>query len=175
MIKKIQMFLFLALLIGFAITSVNAQSSGNDTIFKINGESIAAKIVSVAETDVTFSYPGESMTIKLSKNLIKEIKYSSGRKEKFSEMVVINGEKDWEKVKLTTLTSDIEGLVKKGDLSASKTNLGPIYTPEKKTHTKLETEIRKEAAKLGAHIILLTPSNAASSEFKVTGVAYGYK
>ena len=173
--NQVQKSVLLALLILFTVTYANAQTASNDTITKINGEKIVVKIINTSEKDVTFSYPGETMTTNLSKNLIRDIVYSSGRKEKISEMVIISGEKDWEKVKLTTLTSDIEGLVKKGDLDARKTNLGPIYTPAKKTNDKLEKEIKVEAAKLGAHIVLLTNLSPSSTEFRISGVAYGYK
>ena len=173
--NQVQKFVFSTLLIFVNITCANAQTTSNDTITKISGEQIVVKIINTSEKDVTFSYPGETMTTILSKNLIREIVYSSGRKEKISEMVIISGEKDWEKVKLTTLTSDIEGLVKKGDLDARKTNLGPVYTPAKKTNAKLEKEIKVEAAKLGAHIVLLTNLPSSSTEFRLSGAAFGYK
>lgn len=172
--SKLQKFLFLAMLIFISMVIVKAQTISNDTISKINGERIAVKILSTSDKDVTFSYPGETMTTVLSKNLIKEIIYSSGRKEKISEMVIITGEKDWEKVRLTTLASDIEGLVKKGDLDEHKRNMG-IYTPAKKTNEMLEEKIRREAAKLGAHIVLLSNKAPAVTEFRVSGIAYGYK
>ncbi|MCK9638986.1 MAG: hypothetical protein M0R39_03680 [Prolixibacteraceae bacterium] len=155
MFNKFQIFLFLTPLLGLSITNVNAQSASNDTITKMSRESIAVKIISMSEKSVTFSWPGETMTISISKNLIEEIKYASGRKEKLSEKVLIRGEDDWEKVKLTTQASDIEGLIKKGDLNETSPNIG-IYTSAKKAETKIDRKIRQKAASLGAHIILIT-------------------
>lgn len=157
-----------------AISTVNAQSVKNDTIVKLNGERIVVKIVNNNETNIIFSYPGETMTNTLSKNLIKEIIYSSGRKEKINEKIVINGEKDWKKVKLTTLVTDIEGLVKKGDLDEHMRDLGPIYSSAKKADKKLQIRIKQDAAKLGSHIVLITPMTDANG-FRLSGVAYGYK
>jgi len=155
------------------IPIVNAQSAKNDTIVKLNGKHLIVKIVNNNETNVIFSYPGETMTNTLSKNLIMEIVYSSGRKEKINEKIVINGEKDWKKVKLTTLVTDIEGLVKKGDLDEHMRDLGPIYSSAKKADKKLRIRIKQDAAKLGAHIVLITPMSDANG-FRLSGVAYGY-
>lgn len=162
------------LLVGFTITVTIAQTISNDTISKLTGERIAVKVINISDKGVTFSYPGETMTNTLSKNLIKEIKYSSGRIEKVSEMIVITSEKDWEKVIFTDLPSDVEGLVKKGEISKSTANLGFIYTPAKKSEEKLRTQIKKDAAKLGAHLVLVSPM-IISTSYMLKGVAYGYK
>ena len=174
MLKKSKRSLLLNLFIVIAISTANAQSVIKDTIVKLNGDRIAVKIVTNNENNVTFSYPGETMISTLSKNLITEIIYSSGRKEKFNEKIVINGEGDWEKVKLTSLTSEIEGLVKKGVLDESTANLGPIYTPGKKALEKLQKKIKQSAAKLGAHVVLLVTPMTDAMKFSLSGVAYGY-
>lgn len=171
---KFKKIFLVAFLIGVAVTSTSAQIVNNDTISKLTGERIAVKIINTGDNSVTFSYPGETMTNTISKNLIKEIKYSSGRIEKVSEIIVINGEKDWEKVVLTEQPSDIDGLVKKGDISKSSANLGFVYTPVKKSEEKLHMQIKKEAAKLGAHVVLISPM-IVSTSFMLKGTAYGYK
>ena len=74
------------------VSIVNAQSTKNDTIIKLNGKHLIVKIVNNNETNVIFSYPGETMTNTLSKNLIMEIVYSSGRKEKINEKIKISKE-----------------------------------------------------------------------------------
>lgn len=133
------------------------------------------KVLSTSENGVTFSWPGETMTISMSKNLIEEIKYASGRKEKLSEKIVIRGEDDWEKIKITTQASDIEGLVKKSDLTGTSPNLG-LYTPLKKAESKILLQLKHDAAKLGAHIILITnPLTEQKTRYTIGGVAYGYK
>lgn len=175
MLNKFQKLLFSILLFGVAIANVNAQSASNDTITKMSGERIAVKVLSTSESSVTFSWPGETMTISMSKNLIEEIKYASGRKEKLSEKIVIRGEDDWEKVKQTTQASDIEGLVKKGDITGTTANLG-LYTPLKKCEAKIIVQLKHDAAKLGAHIILITnPLVEQRTRYTIGGVAYGYK
>lgn len=166
--------ILLAFIFGVYSTSLNAQIEKNDTICKINGEIIAVKIVNTTTNDITFSRPGETLTETLPKNLIKEITYSNGRKEKVSEMIIIKGEEDWEKVKLTSIPEDVAGLVKKGDIQATKTNLG-LYTPAKKVKPKLEAEIKKEAAKIGAHIVLITSTTPEGMNYRLAGSAYGYK
>jgi hypothetical protein len=174
MLNFFQRLFYLILFLNVSILTLNAQSAKNDTIVKLNGERIIVTILNINENTVTYSYPGESMTNTISKNLIAEIDFSSGRKEKFSEKVVINGEKDWEKVILTTLSSDVEGLVKKGDLSFNTKDLG-VYTPAKKANEKLQTQMKQEAAKLGAHIVLITPMTSNGVRYTLNGVAFGYK
>jgi hypothetical protein len=165
----------LIVLVFISISITNAQSASNDTIVKMSGERIAVKVLSTSENSVTFSWPGETMTISMSKNLIEEIKYASGRKEKLSEKIVIRGEDDWEKVKQTTQASDIEGLVKKGDITGTTANLG-LYTPLKKCEAKILVQLKHDAAKLGAHIILITnPLTEQKTRYTIGGVAYGYK
>lgn len=176
MLNDLRKLLLSILLFGVASGSINAQAVSNDTITKLSGDRIAVKIVSTSENNVTYSYPGETMTISMSKNLIEEIKYASGRKEKLKEKIVIRGEDDWEKVKLTTQTTDIEGLIKKGDLNETSPNIG-IYTPARKAEPKIDKKIRQKAASLGAHIILITsPFTATGGNlYMMGGVAYGYK
>ena len=129
--NKFKKLLSLSLLILIAITAIKAQTISNDTITKINGSQIVVKITNTNEKDVSFTYPGETMTNTLSKNLIREIIYSSGRKEILNKKIEINGEKDWKKVKLTTVANEVEGLVKKGEFNETTAYLG-IYTSQKK-------------------------------------------
>ena len=171
---KYSKFYLLVILFEVVILSSNAQSVINDTIAKMSGERIAVKIVNTNENNVTFSWPGESSTTSLSKNLIEQITYSSGRKEKFNEKIVIKGEDDWEKVKITTIASDIEGLVKKGDITGTAANMG-LYTSLKKVEPKIHIQLKHDAAKLGAHIILITnPLTEQKTRYTIGGVAYGY-
>ncbi len=56
--------------------------------------------------------------------------------QKFSKRIVINGEQDWEKVQITTLESDIKGLVK-GEEMMAKASSGWTTTGQGKMQKKL--------------------------------------
>ena len=80
--KKI--FLLLVAISSF----LNAQTSNEDIIIKINGDSIKVNIISVDEK-ISFNYPNEKVISILSKNCINKIIFGSGRVETFSEKILI--------------------------------------------------------------------------------------
>lgn len=170
-----------------------AQTAKNDTIIKKDGNQIIAKIFTVNEKEITFSYLNETIIYTMSKNRIKEVFFSSGRKEIFdefdekeifeekeifndNELIIINDEDDWEKVVLTFLASDVEGLVKKGDIEVSDRIKNVLFQSASRMEENLKEEAKTEAAKLGAHIIyVFAPITNDNLSFRITGVAYGYK
>lgn len=154
-----------------------AQTANEDTIVKIDDTKISAKIITVNEREITFSYPEETVITTLSKNLIKEIIFSSGRKESCNNVIipVINDEDDWEKVKLTYNPSEVQGLVKKGDIVVFETKK-ITYQPGSYMEEKVIEEAKKEAAELDAHIIyaIVPVTSHEGTEFRFLGIAYSY-
>lgn len=65
------------------------QNRKHDKILKMKGDTMFVHVVNVSEYDVTFSYPNEDVTYTISKNIIKEIRFGSGRIEKISEPVIV--------------------------------------------------------------------------------------
>lgn len=156
-----------------------AQQPNNDIIVKHTGENLNVKIISVDEK-ITFTYPNENVTQTIAKSCVQEIKFSSGRVQQCSEKVVVNGEEDWEKVIITTNPDDVNGLVRKGEVRSSSSNSWNFKSKEG-VDKKATMKIKKEAAALKGHIILLQDqvkknetilSGASSDKY---GVAYGYK
>ena len=154
-----------------------AQTTKNDTIIKIDGDPIVAKIITVNEREITFSYPEETVITTLSKNLIKEIIFSSGRKESCNKVKipVINDEDDWEKVTLTYDASEVEGLLKKGDIVVFETKK-ITYQPGSYMEAKVIEEAKKQAAELGAPILyaIVPVTSHEGTEFRFLGIAYSY-
>jgi hypothetical protein len=131
-----------------------AQEKKTDTIIKLDGESLIVLVSAIGEKEITYTYPNESISNVISKNLVKEIQFASGRSQKFSEKVIINGEQDWEKVHITTLESDIAGLVRKGEVKAKAAG-GSTLSNQKNIDEKATMKLKKEAAAMGAHIIFI--------------------
>jgi hypothetical protein len=131
-------FLFFLVTAG---TSLLAQSK-LDKIKKLNGEEIEVEITATDQKMVSFKYPGENETYRISKRMIQEITHKSGRKEKLSEALVIKGEEDWEKVMITQDKDDVEGMVKKGETTEGTKgfSLHSASSSDKKATKKLRQE-----------------------------------
>jgi hypothetical protein len=72
----------------FLITSfiVQAQSSGkHDVITKLNGDELSGKVMEISDTEIKFSYPGETLVYTFKKTDIQKITYASGRTETFNK------------------------------------------------------------------------------------------
>ena len=138
------------------------ETDKNDTIFLLNGKQIVCNVINITESGITYLFAGESLTNAITKNIVKEIRFGSGRVQKFSELIVINGVKDWQKVQITTLQTDVEGLVRKGNVIG---NVG-------QGHETIDRKMKQQAAKLGAHIIFMQGKNFT---IDVHGMAYGYE
>ena len=177
-------FLFVCLLCLGGLLNVWAQNA--DVMHLHNGEELNVNVKQITENAITYSYPGESMTQDISKNLVEKIVFGSGRVQEISEKIIINDEDDWKKVIITSLESDIKGLVRKGEVKGSKT--GSALSNTAKIQAKAEQEMKEEAAKLGAHVIFIKDYNVQhgggmnaatgfgrNAKAALSGIAYGYE
>lgn len=191
--KKI--FIFLIAVVGFN------NSFAQDYITLKNGDEIKAKVLEV-NTDL-IKYKNwtnlEGPIYSIAKGDVFMIKYANGTKDVFKitsaiesntpnippveknrttnsdKNIVVKSDDDWEKVILTQTASEVEGLIKKGELKESTFSLGVILpSQKKKVENKLRMKIQKDAAKIGAHIVLITPM-VEGSTYDLRGMAYGYK
>ncbi|MGV1021029.1 hypothetical protein ACTS9V_15570 [Empedobacter falsenii] len=168
----------LLFLISLSISSV---AFCQDVIKTHKDEVIKGKVIEVNDKEVKFQYQGESMTNSLSKNLVSEINFESGRNQKVSEKVIINDEKDWEKVIITNLESDVNGLTR-GDEMMAKASSGWSTTGEGKMQKQAMDKLKKEAAKKGYHVVLILTTTSKGGSYgmsggtkaSVTGVGYKY-
>ena len=155
---------------------------GQDKIVKLSGDTIKSKVIEITDDNIKYSYEGEELINNISKNVVKEIIFKSGRIQKFTERVVINGEEDWEKVQITTLESDIEGLVK-GEEMMAKASSGWSTTNQGKMQKKAMDKLKKQAALKGYHIVFLMTTTGKGGHYgmsggakaSVTGVGYKYE
>lgn len=157
-------------------TAFRKETNKNDIIFLLSGKQIGCNITNITEFGIMYSFVGESLTNTIAKKQVKEIHFGSGRIQKFSELIIINGENDWEKVQLTTLQTDIDGLVRMGEVMGKAT--GAYATNVNRLKERAERKMKMEAAKLGAHIILIQSYNVLNPDLQrinISGVAYGYK
>ena len=106
-----KIILLAVFLVGFMS---NAQT---DKIYKHSGEVVEGKVKRVEEYTIVFVYDGEEAENTIGKYAIERIVYgSSGREEEVTEKIVINSEKDWEKVVILEDKAYIAGLKKAGEV-----------------------------------------------------------
>ena len=171
-----KIILLAVFLVGFMS---NAQT---DKIYKHSGEVVEGKVKKVEEYTIVFVYNGEEAENTIGKYAIERIVYgSSGREEEVTEKIVINSEKDWEKVVILEDKAYIAGLKKAGEVRG-KTGLINFQTGNT-GDKKAEKKLKMDAAAQGCAFILLTTdkttvganSNAlGGSQAIKKGIAYKY-
>lgn len=163
---------------------LNSNTFAQDVIVKLNGQQLNAKVTEVTGTDVKFKYPNEDLVNSVSKNLVQEIRFATGRTEPVSTRIEIFTEEDWPKVQVTTLEGDVAGLAKLGEVRA-KANGATAFSNAAKVDERATEKLKREAAWLGAHIVLIQSKNVRGSDYNyfgsttarsvMTGIAYGYE
>ena len=164
------------------IIAANLGNAQVDVISKHSGETVKGKVIRLEEYTVVFKYDGEDAENTIGKYAIEKIVYGkSGRVEEVTEKIVVESEKDWEKVVILEEKVYIVGL-KKGEEVRGKTGLINFQTGNT-GDKKAEKKLKMAAAALGCPFILLTAdkvtvganSNAiGGSQAIKKGVSYKY-
>ncbi len=155
----------------FALFLAISQVSPNDKIYKHTGEIIQVKVIKVGEDDITFKYPNEDAEQTIGKLAVDKIEYSSGRFEKISDKVVVNGKGDWEKVQIVTDANTVVGL-RKGEEIAGKTSSWISYNTQAGADKKATKHIKESAAEHNAPYVLITADKNSSNW---NGISQGLK
>lgn len=155
-------------------TSLSTMSYAQDKIIKRNGDTLKVKIVRSTPDQVDFTYPNEDAVNSEYKNALTKIIYSSGRTENcagIKKLAIVNGEKDWESVELTTNPEDVKGLTNLGEVSAKSGWGGELG--QGMGDNQVRKRLKKTAAKLGASIVLVQ-DRPVSGYYgaKLVGIAY---
>lgn len=157
---------------------------GQDTIRTYSNEVILCKIVEILDDRVKYKFLSEDIVNSISKNNFTSIVLESGRIINGNTRVSIKDETDWEKVIITKEPSDVADLVKVAELAEKKLSSIGAYGSLEKMKKKAQDGLRKKAAKIGCHIVLIFEDNSRDGQtnqaFKWTkasynGVAYKYK
>ena len=153
-----------------------------DVITKHSGETVKGKVIRLDEFTVVFKYEGEDAENTIGKYAVEKIVYGkTGRVEEVTEKIVVNSEKDWEKVVILEEKSYIAGLKKVGEVRG-KTGLINFQTGNT-GDIKAQKKLKMAAAEIGCPFILMTSdkSTVGSSSNQLggsqaikTGLAYKY-
>ena len=156
---------------------------GQDSIFTRN-ETIVANVSEITEESVKYSYPGETIINSLNKNLVKKIRFSSGRVqefERFSNFQAVNSWEDWDKVSITQLEHELKGLIRLDEVTSKATG-ATQGSNINRVRDRAFKKLKIEAAMLGGNIIFVIDQNvegnksigyyAKNAETTLSGVAY---
>lgn len=148
-----------------------------DKVVLRNGEELNVKVTMVGTDCVQFQYPGETVVNQKTKNEVRYILYENGRKEKITSSVDVpiinpdNWKKEWEKVIVTYVSDDVEGLTRVDNIQSTST-WGGLGGGQGLGYKRCIKGLKKKAAKLGAGIILITDRPSKLSGVTVVGTCY---
>ena len=142
----------LILIIFLTISCIGAKAQ--DKIINVEGDTINCKMSDITNDRIEFLKEGEDATNSISKDKVQEIIFESGLVQYFSNRSEIKDEKDWEKVQITSVESDMMGLVKGEELMAGKHSAFTLAS-NKKQELKAIQKLKKQAAINGYPIVLL--------------------
>lgn len=149
-----------------------------DKVYLRDKSYLDVKVIRSTDKAIEFTYPHEIIVNEKSKKEISYIVYGSGRREEYNQtfrVPIITGKGDWEKVIITHLASDVDGLTRVDEVAATS-GWGGSFGSSVGYKNALK-KLKKKAAKLGAGVILISdrPNEAAAAlggGVQVVGVAY---
>ena len=147
-----------------------------DTIVKLGGRRIYAKVTNVGSMDINYTLPDDATSYTIERKQIEKILYASGRKEKFNDPIVqfLEDATDWRTVLVTREKKDVEGLFFRGEIYAK----APPTNTKKRAKNNCEIRLKKKAAGIGGVIVLVTNEEAIGGygempSYFIEGIAYG--
>lgn len=162
-------------IIGLALLSTS-YSCIADHIYKHNGDVIECEIQSVERDCIKFTFKNEKATNIIGRYAIDKVVFDSGREQKISDKIDPKGGE-----KNIIVTDDPNEVVGLKEVKALKShsdndwNFGSANSLDEKATKKL----RKQAAKEGAVVILISRENVSSSAFSKSstkkGICYSYQ
>ncbi|MDR3287439.1 MAG: hypothetical protein LBT27_08345 [Prevotellaceae bacterium] len=106
-----------------------------DKIFTHKGDSIICKVTEMGEKSIKYKYAGEELVNSMTRNLVSQVKFANGRIQKVTDKVIVTSELDWDKVMITNIESEVDGLTRVGEIMA-KASSGWSTTNQGKTEKK---------------------------------------
>ena len=87
-------------LIYFLFLMVSLQCAAQDEVVFHNGNIAKGKVSEVTEICIKFTYEGEDAMNIIGRAAIAEVRFGSGRVQQMSQKILVETEKDWEKVRI---------------------------------------------------------------------------
>lgn len=142
-----------------------------DTIYQNNGEKMGINVIEVAENVIKFTYPDETVSNTIAKSSVSKIHFKSGRVQEFSSyynVVPIKSSKDWQKVQISKIESEVQGLQKIDVIGAKATGVTTL-TSIAKLQDRAFDKIKIQTAMIGGNVAFIMHQN---TEEAVHGTQY---
>lgn len=166
-------FLFVSYVNGQEGNAIAVKS--RDLIIMFSKDTLNVTVVRNAPDVVEYKYENESAINVISKKQVHKIIYSSGRVEICNEkknLPTISDKRDWEKVIITFDEKDVIGLNECGTI-VGKSGWGGVVSVPAGEH--IMKDMKKDAAELGAPIVLVTEGWHKEKNKPISGYARGVK
>ncbi len=154
------------LLIVLAQVSIHGQQS-LDTLFFVDGKKEAVQLTGLTEESVQYNYYGEGIPISTPKTRLEKVVTRSGREvifENTSKKKSVYTAEDWEKVEITNVESEVEGLIRVGNVSG-KAKGTTNFSSLEKLQSRSMTKMRMQAAFLGCDVVFMLNQTNTDSRF----------
>lgn len=112
-------------------------------------------IEEVGSNFIKFKYPNENASYTISKHQVEKITFSTGREEVFeSAFKNVSSVKDYEKVYISYVPQDVEGLKSLGQVFSKATGVTTLSSINN-VNNRAVRKIKMEAAMLGANVVMI--------------------
>ena len=179
--KSITSFFF-----SFCISLTLIGQSDLDSIYFLNGDVEAVELKELSESKVVYTFPGEAFTSSSETTRLLKVVTRTGRVIEFentARLRAVMSAEDWEKVEISNVASEVEGLIRIDNVSGRAQ--GVLTTSSlAKMQTRAMQKMRMQAAFMGCDVIyMLSQSNedaqyggglssSKSASSTMTGTAY---
>ena len=163
------------LAVAFLLAVTTAHTLAQDKIVLLTKDTLRVHITENADDAVKFKYPNETLTTSVSKTKIQKILFESGRIEicnHIKDIPKVTGRNDWEKVLVTFEPQDVVGLTECGKVTG-KSGVGGVMSVQGGENAM--KDMKKDAAEMGAGIILITSGWHKEKDKPVSGYGRGVK
>ena len=167
-------------LISFLLLLVSIHCIAQDEVFFHNGTIARGKVSEVTDLFIKFRYEGEDVQNIIGRAAISEVRFSSGRVQQMSQKIIIESEKDWEKVRIVNDKNEVYGLKSLGQVEKHSSGTWSFSITAGHFSEKTMKKIRKDAAARGGCIVLVLSQQSESGGFfndghaSMTGEIYTY-
>ncbi len=147
-----------------------------DTLVYLGGRSAPVNMVNITASKVFYTKPETDKIIETDRKQVERIIYRTGRIEVLNRPVFeMVSEDDWRHVFLTEDPGDVEALYKRGPVEVT----AAASRNRRSTVRNAEIRLKKQAAGLGANMILLTNTEFRGGygdipSITMKGIAYGF-
>ncbi|OHX65110.1 hypothetical protein [Flammeovirga pacifica] len=161
---------FISFIFLIFISNITFSQVKNDTLLTVVGEKVIVSVKEITASEIKYSYPNEALLNGMKKSSVAEIRFGSGRVQKLHKFLNyknVSTGKDWENVSISNVATEVEGLVKLGDVSA-KAEGTTEFSSVAKLQARVYDKIKVQSAMLGgnvAFVINQTAETMSSSAF----------